>query len=120
MQISFMSANFVARQVNYQMTEGWMQGDDATNAWFAPIATYEMRFGKMLQEVAELGFNAIDIWLPHLNPSWATAEHISIAKEQLEKNGLRVASLAGWFGNSVEEVAKACRLARALGAGGST
>ena len=29
--ISFISANFVARQLNYHMTEGWMQGDKATN-----------------------------------------------------------------------------------------
>ena len=28
--ISFMTANYVARQIGYNMTEGWMQGDNAT------------------------------------------------------------------------------------------
>lgn len=39
--ISFMTANYVARQIDYHMTKGWMDGDDATNAYFAPIATYD-------------------------------------------------------------------------------
>ncbi|MCX6046810.1 MAG: TIM barrel protein [Chloroflexi bacterium] len=38
--LSFMSANFVARQVNYNMTEGWAQGDRATNDYFRPLETY--------------------------------------------------------------------------------
>ena len=33
--ISFMTANYVAREIGYNMTKGWMEGDDATNAWFA-------------------------------------------------------------------------------------
>ena len=40
--ISFMSANYVARQVNYQMTEGWMQGDAAPNAYFRPLDTFAL------------------------------------------------------------------------------
>ena len=38
--ISFMTANYVAREIGYNMTKGWMEGDDATNAFFAPIDTY--------------------------------------------------------------------------------
>ena len=66
-QISFMTANYVARQLDYNMTEGWMQGDDAVNAYFAPIATYAERFGALLAEIQGLGFTAIDLWLAHLN-----------------------------------------------------
>ena len=48
---SFITANFVARQIGYHMDKGWMQGDDATNAYFAPLATYEARLDAMLGEI---------------------------------------------------------------------
>jgi L-ribulose-5-phosphate 3-epimerase len=35
--ISCMSANYVARQLNYQRTGGWGQGETATNLYFKPI-----------------------------------------------------------------------------------
>ena len=46
-----MSANYVARQLDYQMTEGWMQGDNATQAYFRPIETYAARFEEMIAEI---------------------------------------------------------------------
>jgi sugar phosphate isomerase/epimerase len=121
--LSFMTANYVARQLDYNMTQGWMEGDDATNAYFAPLATYAERFGAMLGEIKGLGFDAIDLWLAHLNWKWATDEHIAIAKQALADTGLTVSSLAGWFGGNAEEFAAACRLGQALGVpilGGST
>ena len=54
--ISFMCANFVAREIGYHMSEGWGQGDKATQAWFSPLNTFEERFGAMLAEVSALGF----------------------------------------------------------------
>ena len=42
--LAFMTANYVARQLDYHMTQGWMEGDDATNAYFRPLATYAERF----------------------------------------------------------------------------
>ena len=48
--ISFMSANYVARQIGYNMTGGWGQGDKATNDWFRPVETYEERLGEMLEQ----------------------------------------------------------------------
>jgi sugar phosphate isomerase/epimerase len=112
--VSFMSANFVARQLGYHMTEGWMQGDTATNDYFRPIETFEERFDAMLAEVKAMGFEAIDIWIAHLNPGWATDEHISIARKLLAERGLRVASLAGFYGDTPEEAEAYCRLAIAL------
>lgn len=113
--ISFMSANFVARQVNYHMTDGWMQGDRATNDYFRPLATFAARFDLLLNEVAELGFQAIDIWTGHLNPLWATAEHVAIAKDLLNKHQLQLASLAGGFGSTAAEFARSCQIANELG-----
>jgi sugar phosphate isomerase/epimerase len=113
--VSCMSANYVARQVNYQMTGGWGQGDTATNQYFKPLKTFPQRFEALLQEIQGLGFDAIDLWLPHLNPSWATPEHISAAQELLDSYGLSVVSLAGGFGRTPEELEASCELANAMG-----
>jgi len=96
--LSFMTANFVARQLGYKMSGGWGQGDTATNDYFRPLATFSERFDAMLAEIAALGFNAIDIWTAHLHYSWATPEHIEIARALLSKHKLRVVSYAGGFG----------------------
>jgi sugar phosphate isomerase/epimerase len=114
--ISFMSANYVARQLGYNMTGGWGQGDRASNEYFRPIETFPERFEEMLLEITDLGFTAIDLWLAHLNPAWATAEHVASARDLLAKFGLPVVSLAGGFGATPEEFAATCRLAVELGA----
>lgn len=114
-RISFISANFVARQLGYQMTGGWMQGDNATNDYFRPLGTFAERFGGMLGEVSAMGFSAIDIWLAHLHWRWASPEQIAIARDLLAKHNLTVTSLAGGFGATADEFEAACRLAVALG-----
>lgn len=114
--LSFMTANYVARQLDYNMTEGWMQGDGATQAYFQPIESYGARFEAMIAEIAGLGFTAVDIWLAHLHYAWATEEHIRIARATLARHGLTVVSTAGWFGNNRDEFEQACWLAQALGA----
>jgi L-ribulose-5-phosphate 3-epimerase len=112
--ISFMSANFVAREVGYRMTD-WRHGEEAVHAAFRPLETYAARFGELLDEVVALGFGAVDIWLAHLEPGWESDEHVAIARAALDERGLAVASLAGGFGATPEEVERTCRLARALG-----
>lgn len=121
--ISFMSANYVARQTNYHMTGGWGEGDRSTNEYFRPIDTFSERFNQLLADIRALGFNALDLWTAQLNPSWATDGHIEIACSLLQKHNLRMVSLAGWFGSTVEELEKTCKIAVAMGAeilGGST
>lgn len=121
--ISFMSANYVARQLDYNMTRGWGQGEKATSEYFQPIETFPERFDALLREIVGLGFGAIDLWLAHLSPSWATSQHIDAARDLLAKHGLPVVSLAGWFGSTPDEFAATCRLATAVGCrvlGGST
>jgi len=122
-QISFMTANYVARQLDYHMTEGWMQGDGATQAYFQPIETFASRFEAMLDEIKGLGFDSIDLWLAHLHPNWATDAHIAAAQSALSAHELTVASLAGGFGAHPTELEASCRLAVALAApvlGGGT
>jgi L-ribulose-5-phosphate 3-epimerase len=112
--ITFMTANFVAREVAYRMTGGWMQGDRATNAHFQPLASFPQRFEALLLSIRSIGFHALDLWTAHLNPAWATRDHIEIARRLLQQHGLKVVSLAGAFGDTVGELEAACRLAVAL------
>ncbi|MEX0330688.1 MAG: Gfo/Idh/MocA family oxidoreductase [Puniceicoccaceae bacterium] len=113
--LSFMSANFVARELGYNMPEGWLQGDAATQAHFSPLNTFEERFDALLGEIVDLGFEAIDLWTGHLNWKWATPAHLDTAKGLLDKHGLRVVSYAGGFGETPAEFEAACLICRKLG-----
>jgi sugar phosphate isomerase/epimerase len=112
MQITFMTANYVAREVGYAM-HGWGHGDRATNEAFAPLETYAARLDALLADVAALGFDAVDLWGAHLNPEWATDAHVEAARAALARHGLRVVTYATWIGPS--NVDRACELALALG-----
>ncbi|TVR48885.1 MAG: sugar phosphate isomerase/epimerase [Puniceicoccaceae bacterium] len=115
-KISFMSANFVAREVGYTMTQGWGEGDAAAVNHFRPEATFRERFAALLDEVRELGFDAIDLWTGHLGWAWATERQIETARELLAERSMTVPTLAGGFGNTPEEFRRACRLGKAIGA----
>lgn len=112
--ISFMTANYVARPVGYNMTEGWMQGDNATNTYFKPINTFAERFDTYLADIQAMGFATLDIWIAIMNPVWITDNHIQIAVDLLKNRSLQVASLAGGFGNTPDVFEKTCRMATAL------
>jgi L-ribulose-5-phosphate 3-epimerase len=110
--ISFMSANDVARETGFAM-KGWGHGDRATNDAFRPAATYRARLDALLARVAALGFSAIDLWGAHLNPEWATDEHVSAARESLAVHGLAVAAYQVYVEQSYLETA--CAIAERLG-----
>ncbi len=121
--ISFMSANFVARQLDFNMTRGWGQGDKASNEYFKPIETFQERFREMLQIISDAGFHAMDLWTSHVNPVWATEQHIQIACDLLSEYGFQVPSIAGWMGSTAAEFEATCQLANELACpllGGST
>lgn len=109
-----MGANLVARELGYRMTDGWGQGDAAAQAHFRPIETFEARFDALLGEIAALGFEAMDLWSGHLHYTWATPEHVAIARRLLAKHELRVVSYAGGFGESLPAFRSACRLCAEL------
>lgn len=112
--ISFMSANFVARELGYHMPGGWGQGDTATQEHFRPLATFATRFDSMLGEIVAMGFTTMDLWGAHLHWTWATGEHIAIARELLTKRGLRVVSYAPWITGEPGLLRAACVLCREL------
>ena len=110
--VSYMSANEVARETGWAM-HGWGHGDRATNEAFRPLETYAELFDGVCARARALGFDAIDVWGAHLNPEWATDEHVEAARAALERHGLRVTSLATWVGPG--NARRTCELALALG-----
>lgn len=97
--ISFMTANYVARQLNYHMTEGWGQGDAVTQDAFRPFETFPARFRELLQDIRALGFGALDLWAAHLYPAWATPDHLAAARDLLAEFDLHITSYALWLGD---------------------
>lgn len=114
--LSCMSANFIARELDYSMTEGWGQGSAALEAHFRPAATFPERFDALCAEIAAMGFSAIDLYLEHLNPAWATADHVKAAMQALDRHNLQVMSLAGGMGNDRQGVVDTIGIAKAFGA----
>jgi len=110
--IAFVSANYVAREAGYAM-HGWGHGDRTTNDAFRPLETYEQRLDELLGDIRAVGFDAIDLWGAHLNPSWATDDHVAVARRALERHGLTVATYAVWVDQATIE--RTCEIARALG-----
>ncbi len=117
MIISFMSANYVARQLGFKFDihGGWAVGDKATNDYYRPIETFAERFDELLTQVRSMGFQSIDLWTGHLNWAWATDDHLRIAADLLQKHDLTVNSLAGGFGSTPDEFERACNVAVAVG-----
>jgi len=114
-RMSFMGANLVAQQLDWNMTEGWMQGDGAANAHYAPIDTYEERFDAFVASAVAAGFDTVDVWHPMLNYQWVTPEHIAAARRVLDRHGVTVASYGSYYGDTVEEFRAANEVAAALG-----
>ena len=114
-RMSFMGANLVAQQLDWNMTEGWMQGDGAANAHYAPIETYEERFDAFVASAVAAGFDTVDVWHPMLNYQWATPQHIAAARRVLDRHGVPVASYGSYYGDTVEEFRAANEVAAELG-----
>jgi sugar phosphate isomerase/epimerase len=110
--ISFITANYVARETGYAM-HGWGHGDRTTNDAFAPVETYAERIDALFADIAALGFDAVDVWGAHLSPDWATDVHVEAALAALRRHGLCVSTYAAWIGSG--NVERACELACALG-----
>ena len=113
--LSFMSANLVARELQWNMTRGWSEGQTATEDWFRPQETFADRFEQMLAPIAASGFAAIDLWLGHLNPAWASDRQIDDAARILTNFNLKVTSLAGYVPNDRTVQQRLLAMARRLG-----
>ena len=112
--LSFMSANYVAKEGGYGSGDEWGPFDAATNAAFEPIEAFAGRFDDLLATITGIGFDTIDLWFAHLNWSWATPDHVAVAREALARRAVRVVSLAGSVGATSDDLSAACRLANDL------
>jgi L-ribulose-5-phosphate 3-epimerase len=112
--VSFITANFVARELGYPGADDWALANATTSERFREA--FRDRFGALVRDVREMGFDAIDIWRPHLDVSWATEEHVSSALELVAGEGLSVTSLAGHHGDDADELEASCKLALAVDA----
>ena len=74
----------------------------------SPSSPTAARIDEVFAAIAAAGFGALDLWLAHLNWRWATPEHVRIARDALDRHGLRVVSLAGNFGATAAELESAC------------
>ncbi len=104
--LSFMSANYVAKELGYGAADEWGPFDLATNEAFEPLDSFPARFDELLATIAGLDFDTIDLWFGHLNWHWATPDHVAHAREALGRYGLRVASLAGSIGATTDELSR--------------
>jgi sugar phosphate isomerase/epimerase len=113
-RISFMMANYCARQVGYNMSD-WGHGSRAIMDYFEPRETFAARFDEYIRDALAIGFNAIDMWTDILGARPFTQEHVQAAQESLRNHGIEVCSYGGWFGGKPEEFTTVCELATALG-----
>jgi sugar phosphate isomerase/epimerase len=110
-----MLANYCARPLGYRLAHGWAQAEQATSAYFAPLATFVPRFEEYLRDVRAMGFEAVDLWQPILDYRWLSDQHLDAAAELLDDYGLTVVSFAGWLGATPDEFEQNCEICAALG-----
>jgi L-ribulose-5-phosphate 3-epimerase len=114
-QISLVTASFVTREVGFGSISDWGEGDRATQEYFSPLATYEQRFGALLDDIAGLGYRTVDLWGAHLHHDWATDDHFEIARTALAQRDIAVNSLAAWCHDRAA-LEGFCRVANEVGA----
>lgn len=116
MQWAFMTANYVAKELNYENSGDWMTCHEATvQAFHGP--QFAAKFEELITLVKESGFNAIELWIAHLDPLKATPEMIQQANEILDKHGVSVISYTAGFGKpgvSEEEATRIFETSKAI------
>lgn len=111
-KFSFMSANFFGREKNYRDFEGFAESRLSIARTFSPAATYAERIDRLFAEVAAMGFPALDLWMAHCDPGWATRRHLDGLLAASARHGVEIVSLAGWLGGDLAEFEATCRMAR--------
>ena len=117
MQWAFMTANFVARELNYKNSDEWMKCHQATfEAFHGP--EFSIKFEEMIALTKDMGFDAIELWVAHLDPLRATPEMIEQALHILKKYEIKVISYTAGFGSpgvTVEEATRIFETSKTLG-----
>jgi L-ribulose-5-phosphate 3-epimerase len=119
MRVSCITANFVAREVNYALRPfNWGAADRATvEAFHGP--RFAEKFDELCRMVKEDGFDSIDVWVAHLNPWVATPSMVAEAAAILRAHQLTVVAYTGGLGRAgltLAEAEKVYQVARAIDA----
>jgi sugar phosphate isomerase/epimerase len=116
---SFITANFVAQEVGYALHPfTWAAADLATQEAFHGPA-FAGKFDDLCARVAGLGFDAIDLWVAHLNPLRASDGMVDEAVAILQRHGLRVVAYTAGLGRperTRREAERIYEVAKAIGA----
>jgi L-ribulose-5-phosphate 3-epimerase len=128
-RIAVSTASYIARESRYPQSgwrrddsvdpflEGWPGFESRIDESFRAIETYEARFGELASSIAALGADAVEIWMGHLNPEWASDEHVALARGLFDEHGLSVLAYNINGGPTPESVERVCTIAEGLGAG---
>lgn len=118
MKFAFMTANYVARELNYTNSLDWGKCHEATVKAFHG-EKFPEKFEELISTVKNMGFDAIELWIAHLDPLKATPEMIEIANAILKAYDVEVISYTAGFGApgvTEEEARKTFETAKAIGA----
>jgi sugar phosphate isomerase/epimerase len=97
MHVSFITANYVAREIGYRGWTDWGAADRATrDAFHGP--SFGQKFDELCRLVKQAGFSNIDIWVAHLDPLRATDAMVDQAVGILAQHGLRVVAYTAGLG----------------------
>jgi L-ribulose-5-phosphate 3-epimerase len=119
MRVSFITANYVAREVGYSLRPfNWGAADRATvEAFHGP--RFSEKFDELCRLVVEAGFSNIDVWVAHLNPFIASRSMVDEAASILKAHGLTVVAYTGGLGRpdmARADAEKVYQTAKAIGA----
>lgn len=117
---AFMTANFVARELNYEMDglSDWGKAHSATVEAFHGD-NFEVKFEELVKDIKACGYDALELWVAHLDPLRATPEMIDSVLQILARYEMEVPSYTAGFGEpgaERESVVKTFETARKLGA----
>jgi sugar phosphate isomerase/epimerase len=112
-QISFISANYVGRAMNYRGPADWGANDAATVKAVSPE-----HFDAVAKDVAAAGFEAIDIWTAHCHWQHHSREdYLEIVKGICSQYDLAITSYAGGLNvTSAAELEAPFKFMKQLGA----
>ncbi|MGE5610515.1 MAG: sugar phosphate isomerase/epimerase family protein [Bacillota bacterium] len=112
--ISFISANYVGRTLKYNGDENWGTHDQATAKAMNP-ETFRM----IARDIADGGFNHIDLWTAHCNWQTHGLDLLGHIKSICQQFRLTITSYAGGLtlsSSTRQEVEKPFRFMKQLGA----
>ncbi|MBS4179005.1 sugar phosphate isomerase/epimerase family protein [Lederbergia citrea] len=97
MKWAMMTANYVAEELDYSISQGWTKGGDWGNCHTVTVEAYQgksfkEKFERLIDRTKQMGFDNIELWSAHLDPSVANLNMIDEARAILEKHAVNIIS----------------------------